>query len=76
MFLSFFPYWTSKIHPFILNFVVLYVQIHKLMSRNTPANRQVVKDKLAKKKQKEQEAAVKRKALLKEIKQQVDAKKA
>ncbi|MGS4347096.1 hypothetical protein ACKUSY_16205 [Myroides odoratus] len=46
------------------------------MSRNTPANRQVVKDKLAKKKQKEQEAAVKRKALLKEIKQQVDAKKA
>lgn len=46
------------------------------MSRNTPANRKVVKDKIAKKKQKEQEAVAKRKALLKEIKQQFDAKKA
>lgn len=45
------------------------------MGRNTPANRQVVKDKLAKKKQKEQEAAAKRKALLKEIVNQMANKK-
>lgn len=45
------------------------------MGRNTPANRQVVKDKLAKKKQKEQEAVAKRKALLKEIVNQMTNKK-
>jgi len=45
------------------------------MSRNTPANRKVVKDKIAKKKQKEQAAAVKRKALLKEIVNQTKEKK-
>ncbi|MDM1044873.1 hypothetical protein HX004_07335 [Myroides sp. 1354] len=44
------------------------------MGRNTPANRKIVKDKIAKKKQKEQEAAVKRKALLKEIVNQVTKK--
>ena len=45
------------------------------MGRNTPANRKVVKDKIAKKKQKEQEAAIKRKALLKEIVNQMTTKK-
>ncbi len=45
------------------------------MGRNTPANRKVVKDKLAKKKQKEQEAMAKRKALLKEIVTQMTNKK-
>jgi hypothetical protein len=45
------------------------------MGRNTPANRKVVKDKIAKKKQKEQEAATKRKALLKEIVNQMTTKK-
>ncbi|MGG5578335.1 hypothetical protein ACPDHL_13465 [Myroides sp. C15-4] len=45
------------------------------MGRNTPANRQIVKDKLAKKKQKEQEAVAKRKALLKEIVNQMANKK-
>ena len=37
------------------------------MSRNTPANRKAAKDKIAKKKAKELEAAQKRKALLKDI---------
>lgn len=45
------------------------------MGRNTTANRQVVKDKLAKKKQKEQEALSNRKALLKEIVNQMANKK-
>lgn len=41
------------------------------MSRNTPANRKIVKDKIAKKKQKEQEASAKRKEILKQIVNQV-----
>lgn len=45
------------------------------MSRNTPANRKTVKDKIAKKKQKEQEAQAKRKVLLKEIVNQLTTKK-
>lgn len=44
------------------------------MGRNTPANRKAVKDKIDKKKHKEHEAAVKRKALLKEIVNQVKNK--
>lgn len=44
------------------------------MGRNTPANRKAVKDKIDKNKQKEHEAAVKRKALLKEIVNQVKNK--
>ena len=45
------------------------------MGRNTEANRKIVKDKLAKKKKKEQEASSKRKALLKEIVNQMAQKK-
>ncbi|AJA70161.1 MULTISPECIES: hypothetical protein [Myroides] len=45
------------------------------MGRNTPANRKAVKDKIDKKKKKEQEAAVKRKTLLKEIVNQMANKK-
>ncbi|WP_413513611.1 hypothetical protein [Myroides odoratus] len=45
------------------------------MSRNTATNRKIVKDKIAKKKQKEQEAEAKRKALLKEIVNQFTIKK-
>lgn len=45
------------------------------MGRNTPANRKAVKDKIDKKKQKEQEAVAKRKALLKEIVNQAANKK-
>lgn len=45
------------------------------MGRNTPANRKAHKDKLDKKKKKDQEAAQKRKALLKEIVNQANNKK-
>ncbi|MHC5310388.1 hypothetical protein ACYSNM_10075 [Myroides sp. LJL116] len=37
------------------------------MSRNTPQNRKAASDKIAKKKQKEQQAAIKRKQMLKDI---------
>ncbi len=49
--------------------------IDRPMSRNTATNRKIVKDKIAKKKQKEQEAEAKRKALLKEIVNQFTIKK-
>ncbi|WP_267740466.1 hypothetical protein [Myroides injenensis] len=44
------------------------------MGRNTPANRKIVKDKIANKKKKETEAAAKRKALLREIVNKSNAK--
>lgn len=45
------------------------------MGRNTPANRKVVKDKIDKKKKKEQDAATKRRTLFKEIVNQMNNKK-
>ncbi|WP_164480458.1 hypothetical protein [Myroides injenensis] len=44
------------------------------MGRNTPANRKIVKDKIANKKKKEREAATNRKALLREIVNKSNAK--
>lgn len=44
------------------------------MGRNTPANRKAVKTKIDKKKQKDKEAEVKRKAQLKEIVRQFTQK--
>lgn len=45
------------------------------MSRNTPQNRKAASDKIARKKQKEQESAAKRKQMLREIVNKQNASK-